>query len=187
MKGISQLLPDGNIKMATSVVVLGRGPDDRLERSLTASELFYKYRVNIFVSGMSDAPEILDHLAKMGVPEKHLTGERCSQTTWENALFSDSLMEKQVKKTVILITDEPHLLRAYLVFKGFGFDIIPYGVPREESDLLSLNQAVINLREYLALIAYVGKGKLWLKSEKQQRADKYQAKQKIIDWGCSLR
>jgi uncharacterized SAM-binding protein YcdF (DUF218 family) len=186
MKVVSQLLPDKNMEEATSVIILGRGPNDRLQRSLIAAQIFYEHRTNIFVSGMSDAPTILEYLMEMGVPEKHLAGERCSQSTWENALFSDALMSEHDKETIILITDEPHLLRAYLVFKGFGLDIIPYGIPREQGGLLSPKQAWITLREYTALIAYAGNRKFWPKDEKEQRVNIHQAKQKVDNWGCNL-
>ena len=186
MKGLSQLLPDRNTKAATAIVVLGRGPDNRLERSLAAAQLFYEHRTDVFVSGMSDAPIILNYLAEMGVPEKHLAGERCSQSTWENALFLDAIMREQDKETVILVTDESHLLRAYLVFKGFGLDITPYRVSQEQGSLVSPKQAWGNLREYIALIAYAGNQKLWPKDENERKINAYQAKQKIADWGCSL-
>jgi len=186
VKVLSLILPNDNTATATSIVILGRGPDDRLGRSLAAAELFHEHRINIFVSGMSDAPVILGHLAEMGVPEKYLAGERCSQSTWENALFSDMLVGGKDKETIILITDEPHLLRAHLVFKGFGFDIIPYGVPREQGRLLSPKQAWVNLREHIALIAYAGNRKLWPKDEKERKENAYHARQKITNWGCSL-
>lgn len=186
MEGLLLLLPKGDMTMASSVVILGRGPDNQLERSLTAAQIFYEQQTNIFVSGMSDAPEILNHLKEMGVPEKYLAGERCSQTTWENGLFSDILMGEHDKENVILITDGPHLLRAHLVFKKFGLNNMPYSVPREQGGLLSLKQAQVTLREYAALIVYAGSGKLWSRSEKEQKMDELQAKRKIIDWRCHL-
>ncbi|MEM9120963.1 MAG: YdcF family protein [Cyanobacteria bacterium P01_F01_bin.56] len=182
-----KLLPEGDVTKATAVVVLGRGSDSRLERSLVAAQLSYEQSpISIFVSGMSDAPEILDHLQDMGVSEQNIAGERCSQTTWENALFSDILMGERDKESVILLTDEPHLLRSYLVFKGFELNVVPYGVQEEQSGLFSLKQAGIILREYAALVAYAGSGKLWPKSEKEQKIDELDAQQKVTSWGCQL-
>ncbi|MDB9527494.1 YdcF family protein [Oscillatoria sp. CS-180] len=185
MKTIANLLPTSRDETVASIIVLGRGPSDRAERALATSEIFQTKPVPVFVSGMTDAPQIVKVLHEMGVEMDYLSGERCSQTTWENGLFSEASLKPKAETNVLLVTDEPHMLRAYLVFQSFGFDVTPHAVPSEKG-LFSLQQARVVLREYAALATYTLRGKLHSKSESVQEADQRQAILKMDDWGCRL-
>ncbi|HEY9887001.1 MAG TPA: YdcF family protein [Candidatus Obscuribacterales bacterium] len=171
---------------ASLMVVLGRGASSQSDRALAAAQLFQEQPIDIFVSGMGDAQPILKTLTEMGVPTNHLDGERCSQTTWENGLFTDFLIDSPTKDAILLVTDEPHLLRAALVFKSFGFEVSPYALPTRTADLFSLTQAGVVVREYVALADYAIGGKLQPKSDEALQADFQVAEQKIQDWGCAL-
>lgn len=185
MKGLTQFLPSSEGESFTSIVVLGRGPDSQAERALIASQIIRDNPVPIFISGMIDAPPIAEALGNMGVSSDLISGERCSQTTWENGLFSEASLMPQKGTKILLVTDEPHMLRAHLVFQSFGFDVTPYVIQTEEG-LFSVKRAGIVLREYLALSVYAFTGKLRSKSDAVQSKNQRQAILKMDDWGCRL-
>jgi uncharacterized SAM-binding protein YcdF (DUF218 family) len=144
-----------------TIVVLGRGPKSQGSRALAAAQLWQDNQTaNIFVSGMTDAPEIMQLLAEMGVPKTQIKGERCSQSTWENGLFSALLLNPDASQRILLVTDAPHLLRATWVFNSFGFEeVVPYPTEPNLDALFSVNRFNLLLREYAALIAYQISGK----------------------------
>ncbi|MGP1383506.1 MAG: YdcF family protein [Thainema sp.] len=183
----SFLLKDNDNKATQSIIVLGRGPSSQAERALVASQLWKENQAAIvFVSGMTDAPPIIETLKEMGVPEEKIEGERCSQSTWENGLFSEILLNSQSHKHVLLVTDSPHMIRALLVFQNFGFDATPHAIQIEPEKLLSIRRSKLVLREYAALVAYSISGKLRDGSEAEQENNRAEAIYKVKDWGCQL-
>ncbi|MEO0987760.1 MAG: YdcF family protein [Cyanobacteria bacterium J06639_14] len=185
MRLLLSVLPTDQGESVESIVILGRGLDNRTDRALVASQLWNdRQSSNIFVSGMTDAPPIIETLQEMGVPEAQVKGERCSQSTWENGLFSNTLLDAQ--KRILLVTDEPHMVRAFLVFQGFGFDVTPYPIPLESANLFSLESAKVTLREYIALIIYGVRGRFHARSAEKQQVDRVEADYKIETWHCYL-
>ncbi|TVQ15984.1 MAG: YdcF family protein, partial [Leptolyngbya sp. DLM2.Bin15] len=128
LRGLSRLLPRSEVGLDQTLVILGRGPERQADFALAAANFWVDHpNLDIFVSGMTDAPEIMRLLKEMGVPETQITGERCSQTTWENGLFSELLLLGAGEgKRIILVTDDLHITRAFLVFRGFGFKVETY-------------------------------------------------------------
>ncbi|MEO1399910.1 MAG: ElyC/SanA/YdcF family protein [Cyanobacteria bacterium J06635_1] len=163
-----------------AIVVLGRGPKNNGERALVAAQLWDKGRAsNIFISGMTDAPVMMKLIREMGVPEDKIRGERCSQSTWENGLFSEILLSPNKTRRILLVTDEPHMARSAMVFRGFGFEVVPY--PTQAN--FSLGQII---RESAGLIAYSTAGKLRPLEADQARRAEAEANYKIQKWKCSL-
>ena len=184
---LSSLLPKNQNTAIRSVIVLGRGPDSQAERALVVSQLWKEHQTaTIFVSGMTDAPLIARTLKEMGVPEEKIEGERCSQSTWENGLFSELLLNSESHQHVLLVTDSPHMMRAFLVFQSFGFDVTPHTIPLEPEKFFSIKRSRLILREYAALIAYSISGKLGDASEDVQEKNRAEAVDKVKDWGCQL-
>lgn len=187
IKILAYLLPRGQAESAEVVIILGRGPNKLADRAVTAAHLFHEEPIDIFVSGMTDAPQIIKTLKEMGVPETSLSGERCSQTTWENALFSEILLDSTNNQHIVLITDDPHIVRAYLVFKGFGFDVTPHVVSSDNIvSWFSASRTRQAFREYVALINYAVTGKFDFEGKSEQQAYAAEARQKIADWNCDL-
>lgn len=187
MRCLLNLLPKDQGEPVELIVILGRGPDSQAERALVASQLWSERQSpHVFVSGMTDAPPTIRILNKMGVPEEQISGERCSQTTWENALFSDILLSSQEKKRILLVTDKLHMVRAFLVFQRFGFDVIPHPIQRESEGPFSLERFKTLFRESTALVLYGVTGKFQTDYADKQRKDRVEAHQKITQWNCYL-
>jgi uncharacterized SAM-binding protein YcdF (DUF218 family) len=188
MQSLLTLLSKENDPSADTLVILGRGPATLEERAYEAAFYWQQHpTVDIFVSGMTDAPEMIKILQQQGVPASNLRGERCSQTTWENGLFTEYLLNAEEANHVLLMTDPPHMARSVWVFEGFGFETVtPYPVGRELELSFSFTQAQRLLREYAALVAYGVSGKYNPEPLAQRQQSEAEAQRKLDDWNCAL-
>ena len=148
------LLPADLGQPADAIVILGRGPDLRPERTEVAAQLWHSKRAPVvFASGWGDAHEMGDLLIQSGIAPAAVLGEPCSRTTEENAQFTAALLKPQGVKTILLVTDPPHMLRSWLTFRSFGFAVIPHPNPLPPS-LNPHKEAFLLVREYVGLASY---------------------------------
>jgi hypothetical protein len=63
------------------------------------------------------------------------------------------LLSSQNLNRIILITDQPHMLRAWLTFRRFGFDVIPHMEPIQDW-VAHHERSFLAIREYLGLLSY---------------------------------
>ncbi|NEQ50823.1 MAG: YdcF family protein [Leptolyngbya sp. SIO3F4] len=175
------ITPSNTNESADVIVVLGRGSEQRNSRTLAAAQLWSEGRApHIFMSGMTDTPKMINLAKEMGVTSHQVSGERCSQSTWENALFSQILLSSRGMKKILLITDDSHIVRATLTFRSFGFEVIPYPVhPENDSEQIQLV-----FREAIGLIAYGVSGKLQPPKAKVDVLAREEANLKIKEWKC---
>jgi len=153
-KGLVKFLPADSGLVADAIVVLGRGVPLRNYRVETAAELWQDHRAPlIFASGVGDAPQIIQHLREAGIPSQALEGEDCSRTTEENARFTARELQPQGVKRILLVTDPPHMWRALLTFRSFGFEVIPHISPLPPN-LATNRKARIVFYEYMGLVSY---------------------------------
>ncbi|AFZ18930.1 YdcF family protein [Allocoleopsis franciscana] len=178
-------LPTDPGAKADAIVVLGRGGGE-----------FYDYRVNlaaklwnngqapqIFVSGIADAPSMIEQLKAKGISPQSIDGENCSLTTAENATFSAAILQSRGVQRIILVTDEPHMLRSMLVFRANGFTVIPYTTPLP-SYLGFKDETFLVFREYGGLIGYGLQGLFFPKdSPESSRSDILELIQKAREYG----
>lgn len=150
---ISPLPPDPGTKV-DAIVILGRGREHSPSRADIAAQLWRQQRAPmLFVSGINDAPELAQLLQTKGIPAVNISGEGCSKTTWENAVFTKAVLQSQRVKQILLVTDAPHLWRSLLIFEQVGFQVIPTVSPL--SDQMTIPQrAMLLLREYFFLAIY---------------------------------
>jgi len=95
--------------------------------------------------------------------------ERNSRNTWENAVFSKSLVDPKIGEKWVLITTAWHMKRSVDVFCKVGWEVIPYPVDfKANPDQLfrldwnfssHLNQLVFSVKEWIGIIAYKISGK----------------------------
>lgn len=136
------------------IIVLGRGEFQRNERVKTSKELWEAKRApSIFVSGMSDVQPMIEKFEEQGIPRSLLSGENCSQTTEENALFTSAVLNSQDIHKILLVTDPPHMLRSLLLFRRVGFDVIPHLSPLPSKWNYKARRLIV-AREYLGLLEH---------------------------------
>ncbi|MBW4691628.1 MAG: YdcF family protein [Lyngbya sp. HA4199-MV5] len=150
---VSPLPPDPGTKV-DAIVILGRGREQSPERVKVVAQLWQNQRAPIlFASGIVDAPELVTTLRTQSIPAQAISGESCSRTTWENAVFTKALLQPQGVKQILLVTDAPHLWRSLLIFEQAGFQVIP-SASSLASEMTSAQRAMLLLREYFFLGTY---------------------------------
>lgn len=151
-------LPPDRGEPVEAIVVLGRGMDREAERAAVAAELWQQKRAPlIFASGRRDAPLLVSRFKTLDIPSSALSGENCSATTQENAQYTEATLKSRGIQHILLVTDTPHLLRSFLVFRSVGFQVVPHAnpLPAETSTFSHLGTLV---REGFGLIGYWQRG-----------------------------
>ncbi|MEM1252189.1 MAG: ElyC/SanA/YdcF family protein [Cyanobacteria bacterium P01_H01_bin.21] len=169
---------------ADAIVVLGRGPRYVENRTEAAVELWENGRApQVFISGVTDAPVILKLAKDMGVPATHITGEACSRSTWENAFYTEMFMppieSSSDKPKILLVTDDLHIARATLVYRSFGYEVLPHPV---EVKFSMWRRHVF--REFFVLLYYVARGWLLPPTAEDYRLAQIESESRIPDWQC---
>jgi len=105
---------------------------DRIDRA--ADLYFEKKSQHIIVSGgslegpISEAHGMARVLRQKGVPEAAIVLENDSRNTYENALFSQKILQRQQWTSVAVVTSALHMPRAIATFKKLGIDAIPSNI-----------------------------------------------------------
>ena len=160
-KALVALVPDDSGASVDAIVVLGRGEQFRQSRVEVAAELWQAQRAPvIFASGRGDAAQIMQLLEAQGIPKSALDYEEDSRTTEENARLTATILQPQGVKSILLVTDPPHILRSLLTFRHFGFTVIPHTSPLPP-DLTLRTKSLMVVYEYLGLISYGLQGRFF--------------------------
>lgn len=151
---LTTFLPRYDGQTADAVVILGRGRWLYANRVEEAAELIMeKAAPLVFVSGRVDAPVIARKLMEAGVSPSQIAGENCSGTTEENAQYTAQQLLPMGARSIILVSDPTHLLRSQLVFRSFGFDVIPYASPLPH-EIGRRYRRLLAFRESLGFVTY---------------------------------
>jgi uncharacterized SAM-binding protein YcdF (DUF218 family) len=185
-QGLIFSLPQDSGEKVDAVVILGRGEPLRARRVEFGAEIWEQKRAPIlFVSGMLDAEEILTQLAQKGLPKSKISGERCSQTTEENAQFTTALLYPKGIQKILLLTDAPHMLRAQILFQNYGFKVIPHMIPLP-LQWSTIKQLKVVLREYAALLNYQWNGYLRPRTQEEIVNPSEKVSDRLKNWNCRL-
>lgn len=158
--GLMIFLPPDSGAATDAIVVLGRGPIATEQRINSAAQLWQAKRAPlIFTTGRGDAQRMLERLEEKGIPKQALDGDNCALTTLQNAVFTAAILQQQDFRTIVLVTDEPHMLRSLLVFRAQGFTVIPHPIQLPNNWGFK-EKYFITLREFIGLISYAWRGLL---------------------------
>ncbi|MFV0477856.1 MAG: YdcF family protein [Parahaliea sp.] len=179
-----------DLPAAAAIVVLGgstRGDtavqqfsdlNAQSDRLIFAAELYHQGKAPlVLLSGgsvghlRSEAREMADIMAIMQLPPANLLLEERSRNTYENALYSASLLKKNNINRVLLVTSAFHMSRAVACFTQQGIEVIPaatdYQVLRHDDllpDLLpslsALSRTTYAIREMVGSLIYSLRGYL---------------------------
>jgi uncharacterized SAM-binding protein YcdF (DUF218 family) len=150
---------------------------DSSNRARYAAKLFRAGKANrVLVSGgnlleqgrgvQPEAHYVRMFLGELGVPSEAILIEDRSRSTWENALETKRILERQGLKRVLLVTSAAHMPRALGSFRAAGIDATPaptdYRVDEHEEPALlkflpsadALDKTTEGLREYLGHAVY---------------------------------
>lgn len=187
-RSLEQIWPqqtEGELPDVDAIVVLGGGVGRNswgvnlrsgADRVWFAARLFRAGRAPlVIVSGGSiselgmewaEAPAMASFLQDLGVPEDAILLESESQTTYENAIFTERLLRERGIKRVLLVTSALHMPRALATFRKLDLEVIPaptdfeaeppsgYWLLRWLPDADALESSSRALKEYLGLWVY---------------------------------
>lgn len=197
-----QYLPQGELPQADVIVVLGGGtgpaqyPRPLVElngsgdRLLYASWLYHQgIAPKLLLTGghipwmgareSSPAEEMAEILEMLGVPKEAVWLESQSLNTYENALYSREILEREGIDRIILVTSAFHMPRSVPLFEKQGFEVIPapadYSITQQDWEELwefNLTTQIFNLipsasdldnttwalKEYIGILVYKLRG-----------------------------
>jgi len=144
-----------------------------IKRDLAFMELARKYPLAklVFTGGsgrmvsFKNESDVASELfKKQGIDTSRIVFERKSRNTWENAVFSEKLINPKDKERWLLITTAWHMPRSLGVFCRVGWNVIPYPVDFQATpDTLikvnwnfagNLTSLVFAVKEWIGLIVY---------------------------------
>lgn len=121
---------------------------------------------DIYDQTRREAPFLRQFAIDFGVPVEQILIDPESRNTYENAVYTKTLMEQHGLSSSILVTSASHLPRSMGCFQKIGVHPVPYPVdfrasPRFEFQILdlipgdgSLHTTSIVLHEYLGMLSY---------------------------------
>ncbi len=184
--GLTVPLPTDRGERTDAIVVLGRGVALQSRRVELVYQLWQDKRApRVFTSGMMDAKQMIELFQQKGLSGSILSGEECSQSTEENALYTASILYPQGVRKILLVTDSPHILRSFLLFRSFGFTVLPQfsSLPDRWT---ALQQMTVILREYVGIVHYALMGRFKQRSTLELEHPPSAILEKFNEWNCRV-
>ncbi|PSB17881.1 hypothetical protein C7B76_09080 [filamentous cyanobacterium CCP2] len=149
-----RFLPNNTGETADTVVVLSRGREAEGDRYNTAISLVETGQASqLFITGRNQIMRVFESLQQRELPTEQFFGTTCARTTKQEAYSAASILFAKGINNIILITDPPHMLRAWLTFRSLGFSVTPYIEPLPDETRQS-TRSLLTAREYLGLLSY---------------------------------
>jgi len=171
---------------ADAIVVLTRSEDVMGDRYQLALDLWKAQRApRLFVTSDKNFELVQELIQVHGYPAQIVSATGCARTTKDEATSTAAILGPQGIKTIILMTDAPHILRAYLTFQGVGFSVMPHPVDLPPS-LSSAKRSFLVIREYISLASYAFLGRLQPKTDDALEHPTADLLQSMSDRECRL-
>ncbi|MBD1911624.1 MULTISPECIES: YdcF family protein [unclassified Leptolyngbya] len=181
------LVPPDTGESADAIVVLGRGAYERGDRYPVALQLLQDKRApNLFITGRGNFQYVADALDDYGVSLAQVNGTYCGRTTKDEAYATSVLLGPHGIQKIILVSDRPHMLRAYLTFRGRGFTVIPHPIDLSRK-ISSARRSILTLREYFGLASYLFLGRLHPGSPEELRQPSAELVQEVRRRRCEIK
>lgn len=153
------LVPPDRGESADAIVVLARNTEFEGDRYDVAVDMVAQGRAKqVVIMGNDRGKGVYRRLAERRLATDALLSASCAKTTKQEAYAAAAALGDRGFSHIILVTDAPHMLRAWLTFRGLGFTVtphiepVPQGVAHQERSLLAI-------REYLGLVSYGALGR----------------------------
>ncbi|MBD1918969.1 MULTISPECIES: ElyC/SanA/YdcF family protein [Cyanophyceae] len=156
---LNSFVPPDTGEPADAIVVLARNGMIQGDRYNTALDMVAEGRSpNLLIMGRSQGGDVLKAIDERDLSPNLMLSAVCVRTTKQEAESAAAALGARGLNRIILITDTPHMLRAWLTFKGLGFSVIPHVEPLP-AEVGSRAQSLLAIREYLGLVSYAGLGR----------------------------
>ena len=141
--------------MPSERVDIRSGLSGRVTETVRLSKLYPDARI-LYSGGGTEAQLGKKLLTRLGIEPERIIIEDRSQTTAENAKLSKIIAAPKPSEKWLLVTTAVHMPRAMGAFRAVGFQVQadPVDFLDSRADAGDRRQAVLALREYVALLAY---------------------------------
>jgi len=131
------------------------GLAERVMETVRLSKLYPEARI-LYSGGGPEARLVEKILIRLGVERERIIIEDRSRNTAENARLSKIVAAPKRSEKWLLVTSAFHMPRAMGAFRAVGFPVEadPVDVLSSRGDIGGREQAVLALREYIALFGY---------------------------------
>ncbi|MGF1567935.1 MAG: YdcF family protein [Nodosilinea sp.] len=156
---LTRFVPPDTGETADAVVVLARNSDIQGDRYSTAVAMVKAGRApRLVIMGRVQGIKVFESLQQQNLSTEGLLSAVCVRTTKQEAYSSAAILGPQDLSRIILITDPPHMLRAWLTFEGLGFSVIPHLEPIPDW-VAHHERSFLAIREYLGMLSYAALGR----------------------------
>ncbi|WOD41557.1 YdcF family protein [Nodosilinea sp. E11] len=156
---LTRFVPPDTGETVDAIVVLARESAIQGKRYDTAIDMMASGRASkLLVMGRMQGHWTFRSLQERNLPADGLVNAVCVRTTNHEAHSAGAILGSQGVDNIILVTDPPHMLRAWLTFKSLGFSVIPHMEPIPDG-VASHERTFLALREYFGLISYAALGR----------------------------
>ena len=146
--------------------------NQQADRLLHAVRLFQAGKAPVIVlsggarpGARPEAQLMQEILQVMGIPEEVIVTEEASRDTYENALYSRTVLSRGAIDRILLVTSAYHMRRAEAVFEAQGFEVVPSPtdyqrlvapplIPRWLPTADDLDRSTRAIHEYVGYFAY---------------------------------
>ncbi|MBE9159040.1 YdcF family protein [Nodosilinea sp. LEGE 06152] len=150
---LSSFVPADPGESADAVVVLARAERFQGDRYGKALDMVAAGRSsNLLIMGRSQGADVLRAIDQRNL-SPNMVSAVCVKTTKQEAESAAAALGARGLKKIVLITDTPHMLRAWLTFQGLGFTVMPHVEPLP-ADVSNRERSLLAIREYLGLVSY---------------------------------
>lgn len=121
------VIPGGGVLPQSSNDWSDEETDRRTTRLGVGLQLYRNSRASIILlsGGDHEATRMASMLQHQGVPVSALRTEDVSTTTHQNALYSATMLKREQRQSILLVTSAMHMPRAAASFKRQGLTVIP--------------------------------------------------------------
>lgn len=167
---LTSFVPPDTGESADAIVVLARKSSIQGDRYNTALDMIETGRADrLLIMGRYQGKRVFESLVKRNLSPEVLMSALCVRTTKQEAYSAAALLGNTGLSKIILITDAPHMLRAWLTFKGLGFTVIPH-IEAMPAATPHHNRSFLAIREYFGLVSYAALGRF----QKESATDLFQ-------------
>ena len=144
-----------DIRVAREGFDIRSGMSERVMETVRLSKLYPEAKI-LYSGGGTEAHSGKNILVRLGVERERIIIEDRSRNTAENARLSKIIAAPKRSEKWLLVTSAFHMPRAMGAFRAVGFPVEadPVDFQSSKADIGGREQAVLALREYIALFAY---------------------------------
>jgi uncharacterized SAM-binding protein YcdF (DUF218 family) len=144
-----------DIRLADEQFDIRTGMSERVMETVRLSKLYPQARI-LYSGGGTEARLGKEILERLGIAHERIDVEDRSKSTADNARFSKIVAAPKQSEKWLLVTSAFHMPRAMGAFRAIGFPVEadPVDFKNAKTHAAQRKQAMLALREYIALFAY---------------------------------